>query len=70
MHLLELFKQLQQKCQEIYIYFYMMCMHVCVWMCGGGHVRVQLPTEARVVCQSPGAGVTGACEVPNVRAGN
>lgn len=50
MHLLEFFfKQLQQKFQEIYIYFYMMCMHVCVWMCGGGHVRVQLPTEARVV---------------------
>lgn len=30
MHFLELFKQLQQKFQEISIYFYMMCMHVYV----------------------------------------
>lgn len=46
MHFLEFFKQLQQKFQEIYIYFYMMCMHVyvCVdvWR---GTVRVQVPTE-------------------------
>lgn len=72
MHLLEFFKQLQQKFQEIYIYFHMMCMHVClcvdVWRrtctSAGAHRG-----QSRVL-RALGARVTGACEVSSVRAGN
>lgn len=52
---------------KISFYYLFMSMCVCLWMCMC--MWVQVPVEARTVCQSvisPEAGVTGNCEPPSM----
>lgn len=55
-------------CLVIYFLILFLIMEMCVYM-GGKHIQVLCPKRPEVG-SSPGAGVAGSCEPPDVDAGN
>ena len=45
-------------------------MHACECVCACVYMSIQVPAEAEEDTSSPGGGITGNCELPDVGAGN